>query len=72
MMRILEPLAAASITAIAAHPDDIESWCGGTPARASQTPAPAALPESWRRRFVDVGRPAGLALAEAFMVLQLE
>lgn len=41
-------------------------------AHASQTPDPTALPESWRRRFVDVGRPAGLALAEAFTVLQLE
>jgi LmbE family N-acetylglucosaminyl deacetylase len=41
-------------------------------AHASQTPDPAALPESWRRRFVEVGRPAGLALAEAFTVLQLE
>lgn len=41
-------------------------------AHASQTPDPTALPESWRRRFVDVGRPAGLALAEAFTVLHLE
>lgn len=41
-------------------------------AHASQTPDPAALPANWRRRFIEVGRPAGLALAEAFTVLQLE
>jgi LmbE family N-acetylglucosaminyl deacetylase len=29
-MRIVEPPVAASILAIAAHPDDIESWCAGT------------------------------------------
>lgn len=28
--RIVEPPKADSIMAIAAHPDDIESWCGGT------------------------------------------
>ena len=31
---ILEPPAGVSILAIAAHPDDIESWCAGTLARA--------------------------------------
>jgi hypothetical protein len=29
-MHIVSPSAAASILAIAAHPDDIESWCAGT------------------------------------------
>ena len=29
-MRIIEPPAAERIMAIAAHPDDIESWCAGT------------------------------------------
>lgn len=38
-------------------------------AHASQTPDPAALPESWRARAAQIGAPAGLALAEAFTVL---
>ncbi len=29
-MHIVEPAEAARIMAIAAHPDDIESWCAGT------------------------------------------
>ncbi|MBI2755919.1 MAG: PIG-L family deacetylase [Chloroflexi bacterium] len=29
-LRIAEPPAAESILVIAAHPDDIESWCAGT------------------------------------------
>jgi len=33
-MFVLEPPIAASIMVIAAHPDDIESWCAGTLARA--------------------------------------
>jgi LmbE family N-acetylglucosaminyl deacetylase len=33
--RIVAPPRAASIVAIAAHPDDIESWCAGTLARAA-------------------------------------
>lgn len=31
---VVEPPGPANIVAIAAHPDDIESWCGGTLARA--------------------------------------
>ena len=38
-------------------------------AHASQTPDPAALPESWRARAAAVGAPAGLALAEAFTIV---
>ena len=33
-LRIVAPPSATSIMAIAAHPDDIESWCAGTLARA--------------------------------------
>lgn len=29
-MRVVEPPGAASVMVIAAHPDDIESWCAGT------------------------------------------
>lgn len=36
----------------------------------SQTPDPAALPASWRERAARIGAPAGLALAETFVVLQ--
>jgi LmbE family N-acetylglucosaminyl deacetylase len=42
-MYILEPPAKASIMAIAAHPDDIESWCAGTLARAIGSGAVARL-----------------------------
>lgn len=38
-------------------------------AHASQTPEPAALRASWRERAERVGAPAGLALAEAFTVV---
>jgi LmbE family N-acetylglucosaminyl deacetylase len=38
-------------------------------AHRSQTPDPAALPESWRTRAAQFGAPAGLALAETFTVL---
>jgi LmbE family N-acetylglucosaminyl deacetylase len=31
---IIDPPGAVAIMAIAAHPDDIESWCAGTLARA--------------------------------------
>ena len=41
-------------------------------AHASQTPDPAALPLSWRGRAAAIGAPVGLALAEAFIVLQLD
>lgn len=40
---IVDPPAAASILAIAAHPDDIESWCGGTLARAIDAGAEVRL-----------------------------
>lgn len=34
-MRVADPPGAGPIMAIAAHPDDVESWCAGTLARAS-------------------------------------
>lgn len=42
-MRIVDPPAVAGITAIAAHPDDIDSWCAGTIARAIGGGATARL-----------------------------
>ncbi len=39
----LEPPAGAAVMAIAAHPDDIESWCAGTLARAIDGGATARL-----------------------------
>lgn len=41
-------------------------------AHRSQTSDPAALAESWRARAARIGAPAGLALAEAFTVLDLD
>lgn len=41
-------------------------------AHESQTADPVALAASWRRRAADIGRPAGLALAEAFTVIRLD
>jgi LmbE family N-acetylglucosaminyl deacetylase len=41
-------------------------------AHRSQTPEPAALRESWRRRAAHIGEPVGLALAEAFTVLRID
>lgn len=38
-------------------------------AHAGQTPDPAALPPAWRARAAEIGRPAGLACAEAFTVI---
>lgn len=38
-MQIMQPPGAVSILAIAAHPDDIESWCAGTLAQAIDTGA---------------------------------
>lgn len=38
---------------------------------ASQTPDPEALRHGWRRRAMEIGRPAGLAAAEAFAVVRL-
>ncbi|MCC6457943.1 MAG: PIG-L family deacetylase [Caldilineaceae bacterium] len=43
MMRIVEPPVVASVMAIAAHPDDIESWCAGTLARFIDVGATARL-----------------------------
>lgn len=43
MMRIVEPPRAACIMAIAAHPDDIESWCAGTLALAIDAGATVRL-----------------------------
>ncbi len=40
-------------------------------AHASQTADPATLADSWRRRAEETGRPAGIALAEAFKRLLL-
>jgi LmbE family N-acetylglucosaminyl deacetylase len=40
---IVEPPAVASVMAIAAHPDDIESWCAGTLARLIDAGARARL-----------------------------
>jgi LmbE family N-acetylglucosaminyl deacetylase len=37
----------------------------------SQTSNPTALRESWPRRAADIGAPAGLAAAEAFVTLQM-
>ncbi|MEN9938118.1 MAG: hypothetical protein RLZZ387_4697 [Chloroflexota bacterium] len=42
-MRTLSPPAGTSIMAIAAHPDDLESWCGGTLARAIDSGAVVRL-----------------------------
>ena len=41
--RLLAPPRAGSILAIAAHPDDIESWCAGTLARAAGAGATVRL-----------------------------
>lgn len=41
-------------------------------AHASQTADPVALQIAWRERAARIGAPAGLALAEAFVVLSLE
>ncbi|MDQ2808772.1 MAG: PIG-L family deacetylase [Chloroflexota bacterium] len=40
-------------------------------AHVSQTPDPTALRAGWRQRAAAIGAPAGLALAEAFIVVQL-
>jgi len=40
-------------------------------AHKSQTVDAAALPISWRERAASIGQPAGLALAEAFIVLHV-
>ncbi len=42
-MRVIAPPGAVSILAIAAHPDDIESWCAGTLAVALDRGATARL-----------------------------
>ncbi len=42
-MTVVEPPGPGSIMAIAAHPDDIESWCAGTLARAIDSGATARL-----------------------------
>ncbi len=42
-MLIVEPPGAVPVMAIAAHPDDIESWCAGTLARAIDTGASVRL-----------------------------
>lgn len=42
-MPIVEPPEAVSIMALAAHPDDIESWCAGTLARSIDAGATARL-----------------------------
>jgi len=42
-LTVVEPPGAASIMAIAAHPDDIESWCAGTLVRAIGKGATARL-----------------------------
>lgn len=41
-------------------------------AHRSQTQGPAALQASWRDRAAQIGAEAGLALAEAFVVLRLD
>jgi LmbE family N-acetylglucosaminyl deacetylase len=41
-------------------------------AHASQTPDPATLLVNWRARAAAFGAPAGLALAEAFTVVQID
>lgn len=41
-------------------------------AHASQTADPVALRDGWRRRFAEIGAPAGLPLAEAFTILHLD
>ena len=40
---VIEPPSGGSVMAIAAHPDDIESWCGGTLARAVDAGAQVRL-----------------------------
>ncbi len=40
---VIDPPAAVSILAVAAHPDDIESWCAGTLARAIDAGATVRL-----------------------------
>lgn len=42
-MRVVQPPAAGSIMAVAAHPDDIESWCAGTLALAAAAGAAVRL-----------------------------
>ncbi|MCA1554044.1 MAG: PIG-L family deacetylase, partial [Chloroflexi bacterium] len=42
-MQIVQPPQANSIVAIAAHPDDIESWCAGTLALAADAGATVRL-----------------------------
>lgn len=39
--QVAEPPAGTGVLAVAAHPDDIESWCGGTLARMIQAGVPA-------------------------------
>jgi LmbE family N-acetylglucosaminyl deacetylase len=62
-------------SAIADHYVDItgsfDRKLGARLAHVSQTPDPAALPDSWRERAALVGQPAGLPLAEAFTVLEI-
>jgi LmbE family N-acetylglucosaminyl deacetylase len=41
-------------------------------AHESQTPDPAALAEGWRARAMQIGAAAGVQLAEAFTVLELD
>jgi len=41
-------------------------------AHASQTPDPSRLRAAWAARAAEIGAPAGLGLAEAFTVLELE
>ncbi len=80
-MQIISPPAAASILAIAAHPDDIESWCAGTLALAIDAGAtvrlllvtsgehgssdPAATPAAVARQREDEARQAARELGLA-------
>lgn len=80
-MRIVEPPADVSVMAIAAHPDDIESWCAGALARAVDagcsgrlllvtsgergTSDPSVTPEALARRREDETRAAALHLGLA-------
>jgi len=41
-------------------------------AHVSQTPDPASLDAGWRNRAAEIGRPAGLAAAESFVVVRLD
>lgn len=80
-MQIVPPPAAASILVIAAHPDDIESWCAGTLALAIDAGAtvrlllvtsgehgssdPQATPTAVARQREDEARVAAAALGLA-------